>query len=852
MLGTDHPHLPRGGQRLPITTYRLQLTPDFGFAQAQAVLPYISKLGVTDVYVSPILTPVPGSQHGYDVVDHSRINPELGGREAFEEFSREAHRLGLFVVVDIVPNHMAVPTPVWLNRPLWSVLKHGKQSSFARWFDVATDEKILMPILGSRIGQVLSSGELQLEHMVIPTEPQHGKQWVLRYYDHVFPVAEGTESLPLAVLVDRQPYRLAHWKVGNEELNYRRFFDVGTLAGIRVERPEVFEATHALLLELFNAGFINAFRVDHPDGLADPQGYLAHLSERTGGAWIAAEKILEGSEQLPADWPVAGTTGYDMSWRIHALQIPPRAAMPLGALMQQITGDSPSSWHEIERSCKLQILETSLAAEVRRVGTLIRDICREDIRLRDHTLRGIVECLGALVIEMPQYRTYIVPGHPVPKLSRECLDQTRQRAMETLDPDLEDTMDVICSLILGEEVGSAPLSDTDSRYAEVAVRFQQLCGAVMAKGVEDTAFYRWTHLVSQTEVGGDPSRFALEPDDFHAYAHQIQETWPATMSAGTTHDSKKGEDVRARLAALAWHAETWVAVVSRLRSMTQTSRPPTLDGRMENLLWQILAGTRSKSDPMTPERLRAYLTKAAREEKTWTTWTSPDEVRERELLDFASAVLADPAVNDVFDEWDGIIASSVRCTVLTSKALGLTVPGVADIYQGSEVTRSSLVDPDNRRPVDFAELERMLRDVRSGTAQGLDAEKFLVTQRIAQLRAAESQAFVSAESTYEALPSTSSFAVAFARGDSRGPRVVTVAQRLPTAGSSLDGWGDHSVVLPEGQWLDVLSGRSWPGGSAPLGQLLASFPVAVLRHVDAASMSGDEDEAAAPTPSPGA
>ncbi|MDN6428546.1 MAG: malto-oligosyltrehalose synthase, partial [Propionibacterium sp.] len=827
-MADPHPHLPHIGRHTPLTTYRLQLTPDFTFGDAAGVLPYLVDLGVTDVYLSPILQPVPGSRHGYDVVDHTHVNAELGGRSAFEAFTTRAHSLGLHIVVDIVPNHMAVPTPVWQNRAMWSVLKLGAKSPYARWFDVEDGQQFLMPVLGARIGQVLTRGELELTRMEIPTEPEEGEQWVLRYYDHVFPVAGGTESLPMHVLLERQTYRLAHWKVGDEELNYRRFFDVDTLAGIRVERPEVFDATHALLFDLFDAGHIDSFRVDHPDGLADPRGYFQRLWDRTGGAWTAAEKILGSEEMLPADWPVCGTTGYDTSWRIHALQVDPGAAMPLGAVMQEIAGDSPSSFPKVVSAAKRDVIDTSLSAEVRRLANLVWEICQRDLRLRDHTFRSIVECLRALIVEMDRYRAYVVPGTATPQSSRDVLTAARDRAFLGLDPDLEDTLDVLLALVQGDEVGSAGLSTRDDRRSEVVVRFQQVCGAVMAKGVEDTAFYRWTHLVSLTEVGGVPDRFGLDLDAFHAFESQLQENWPATMTAGTTHDSKRGEDVRARLAAFTCYPLEWAALVQELRFVTEPRRPAQLDGRAENLLWQTLAATWTDTDAMTASRLEAYLTKASREQKTWTSWTSPDTEREEEFLGFATTCLADDAVISLLDAWHARTASAQRTCVLVTKALQMTVPGVADIYQGSEVTRTSLVDPDNRRPVDFEDLAVSLTRVREGHHEDLDDQKLRLTSAIAHLRQREKWAFVSPESTYTALPTSSGHAVAFARGDHTGPRALTIAMRLPRTLADIGGWEEHTVVLPEGHWHDILSGRTHAGGAVRLANLLGTEPVVLL------------------------
>ena len=830
----EHPHLPLAGRRIPLTTYRLQLTPTFTFSDARRVLPYLGRLGVTDVYLSPILQAVPGSTHGYDVIDHTHINADLGGREGFEEFAREAHEQGFHVIVDVVPNHMAVPTPVWLNHPMWSVLKHGVESPYKDWFDVQVDQPILMPVLGKRIGQVLTEGDLTLDKAPIPNDPESGEQWVLRYYDHVFPVAEGTESLPLSVLVERQHYRLAHWKVADEELNYRRFFDVGTLAGVRIEDEHVFVATHQLLFDLFDAGHIDGFRVDHPDGLADPKTYFQRLHEHTGGAWIAAEKILDGEESLPGDWAVAGTTGYDTAWRIQALQNDPSATLPLGAIMQEIAGDSPSGYPKLVDESKAHVIDTSLSTEVRRLANSIWHICQDDLRLRDHTFRSIVTSLRELIIQMDRYRAYVQVGVPAPQSARDAIEAARDRAARNLDDDLREALDVVVGLVLGQEVGSAGLSESDERRQEVIVRFQQTCGAVMAKGVEDTAFYRWTLLTSLTEVGGNPQQFSLDPDAFHAFCAQQQATWPATMTCGTTHDSKRGEDVRARLAAITSHPERWTATVQELRYVTRNARPVGLDGRAENLLWQTLAGTWAPTDRMTPERLTAYLTKAVREQKTWTSWTAVNTDRERDLMEFARHCLDSPEVADIFDDFMHETSETRRTCILVTKAIQMTAPGVADLYQGCEVTATSLVDPDNRRPVDFERLDQLLSHVRSGHLGSVDDEKLRLTSAIAHLRKDEPDAFVSAQAGYEALPVSSGHAVAFARTDSTGPRAITIATRLPRALQRIGGWGGQTVVLPEGEWIDIVSGRIHQGGAVPITTVLAQDPVVVLRRAGSA------------------
>lgn len=827
MSALSHPHLPVEGRHLPLSTYRLQLSSQFTFADAIEVLDYLVELGVSDIYLSPILQAAPGSTHGYDVVDHRHVNEELGGREGFEALAEATHQRGLKVIVDVVPNHMAVPTPVWHNKAMWSVLKHGPKSAFAHWFDVELDTPILMPVLGRRIGQVVADQELELLQMVVPTEPEYGPQWVLRYFDHVFPVAAGTQALPLSVLVERQHYRLAHWKVASEELNYRRFFDVGTLAGLRVERPEVFEATHALLLELFHSGHIDAFRVDHPDGLADPREYFRRLHQATGGAWIAAEKILEGEEELPSDWAVAGTTGYDTAWRLGALFTDARAALPLGAVMYELAGDVASDLPRLRRDAKTQIVDTSLAAEISRVANLIWDICQEDLRLRDHTRRGLSDCVRQLIIEMDRYRAYVYPGESAGALSRALVSDAAARALTHLDEDLADTMEVIVALTLGDEIGSAGLDRSDDRRREVLVRMQQICGAVEAKGVEDTAFYRWTHLVSACEVGSEPEELGLDLDHFHAFERRLQASWPASMTAGTTHDTKRSEDVRRRISVISQFPQQWAALVNQLRQATAAERPAQLDGRMENLLWQTLAGTRSDTDPITWERLEQYLIKAMREQKQWTSWTQPNPEAENEFLTFAQVAFTNQTAQQLLQHWHELTEMAVRDTIVATKAVQLLLPGVADLYQGSEITSTSLVDPDNRRPVDFSGLAERLHRLASTSKHQVDEAKMWVTQLALRLRQQYPEAFVSARAGYLPLPTTSTHCLAFARTHAEVAQVVVLAARMTATLARIGGWDNSTVVLPEGVWTDALTGRTF-SGTPELAEVFSHHPVALL------------------------
>ncbi|WP_343077761.1 malto-oligosyltrehalose synthase [Kineococcus aurantiacus] len=807
---------------MPVSTYRLQIQPAFTFDDAAARARYLSVLGVSHAYLSPVLAPAKGSQHGYDVVDHSRLNPEAGGREAFDRLSRELREHGLGAVADVVPNHVAVPTPASDNAQLWSVLREGPNSPFASWFDVdwsVPDRAILMAVLGQRIGQVLAAGELSLD--------TSGDEPVLRYYDHVFPVRPGTEALPLQELVDRQWYRLAHWRVADEELNYRRFFDVDTLAAIRVEDPAVFDASHALLLELVRSGDLQGLRIDHPDGLADPRGYLDRLAAATRGtgedgssAWVVAEKILEGDELLPRDWACAGTTGYDALQRIGGVFLDPAGAEPLSTLYADLTGQT-RPFAAIVEEAKREVVEHGLYAEVHRLVELLAGICHDDVNLRDHTRRGLHEAVVELLVAIEQYRAYVVPGEPAPPEAVAVLEHAADTARTRLPAERHDTLAVVVDLALGRAARQDP------RAAEFVVRFQQTCGPVMAKGIEDTSFYRWFRLSSLNEVGGEPTRFGISPEEFHAYAARCARDWPATMTTLSTHDTKRSEDVRARLSVLSEFTEEWAAAVASWRELAGEHRAAELDARTEVLIWQTLFGTWRASGPITAERLLGYLQKATREAKDHTTWTAPDEAYEAAVERFATGVLGDRAVLDAVGEFVELTAAAARVAVLGQKFVQLAMPGVPDVYQGTELVDLSLVDPDNRRPVDYAgRQERLAALDADGAPRDLDDEKLLVVSRT--LRARRDDPSWSVGGEYSPVPTSTGNALAFARGPVHSPSVVAVATRLPVSLERNGGWGEHALTLPEGSWRNAFDGSRFEGGSVRVAELLDGLPVALL------------------------
>ncbi|WP_124039538.1 malto-oligosyltrehalose synthase [Neoactinobaculum massilliense] len=815
-------------RRTPISTYRLQLGPQFTFDAARRTLPYLHELGVTDVYCSPILQAAPGSTHGYDVVDHTRISEAMGGRVAFEQFADAAHELGMGVVVDVVPNHMAVPTPLYHNRVLWRVLRDGKDSPYAKWFDVDVSEGqdgLLLPVLGDRIGTVLAKGQLTLERMVVPGFEGEGEAWVLRYFDHVFPVRANTEALPLSELVDRQYYRLAYWRVAEEELNYRRFFDVDTLAAIRVEDPEVFEASHRLLFTEFDAGYIDGFRIDHPDGLANPREYFERLNRATGGAWVVAEKILEDEETLPADWKVAGTTGYELSWRIGAMLADPTGVNGLYGLWALATGET-EPYLAMEVNAKRQIIDSSLHAELLRMANLMGQVTRSDVRLRDHTVRALTDAVAALAISMDRYRAYVEPGRRPTAEAEDTITRAARRAGTLLGPDRRETLELVVDILLGREIGSAGRTH-DAQRNKAIVQFQQLCGPVMAKGVEDTLFYRFTPYTYANEVGSTPTAPAIEPDQAWHYVAKLAAGWPSSMSTLTTHDTKRGEDVRAAIATLTEYPGEWRDLVTQVRAR-HAEQAAGVDSRMEALMWQAIYGTWTDEGPIEVDRLVTYLQKAAREEKDWTSWTDPDTGGEERLYTYARTVLAsDESRSDIAAFW-ARTASARQARLLAQKVIALTILGVADNYQGEEITRNILVDPDNRRPVDFAALKARLDALttRNTPGQSIDDRKLWVTSRILQLRRRIPEAFVGDGSGVMPLATTTGHAIAFARTVNDVPRVLVITERLHR-GIHQAGTNEAAVVLPHGRWRDIFT-DSIHEGTVSISRLFADLPVAVL------------------------
>ena len=768
--------------RTPLSTYRLQLTADFPLTDAAAVADYLRDLGVDWIYLSPLLQATDGSTHGYDVTDHARVDESRGGPAGLQALADAAHREQLGVLADIVPNHVGVADPsqtAWW----WSVLQHGPDSPVAEFFDIdwaAGGGRLIVPVLGETLEEAAAAGTL----LVVGDE--------LRYHDHRYPLAPGSanDGADPVTVHERQHYELVDWRRADSDLNYRRFFAVNELAAIRVELPEVFDASHVEIVRWLREGLVDGLRVDHPDGLADPGGYLDALAAATGGAYVLVEKILEGAEALPPFWATAGTTGYDALAELDRVLVDPAGRARLDALDATLRRDGGRPWAELIHDTKRGIADGILHSEVRRLA-------------RDAGLAGagdIEDALAELLACFPVYRSYLPFG--AEHLDTALADARRRR------PELADALDVLAP-ILGDPQHPA------------AIRFQQTSGMVMAKGVEDTAFYRVSRLASLTEVGADPAEFSMTTAAFHERQQTRLAAHPLSMTTLSTHDTKRGEDTRARISVIAEAPEEWAAFLARRRA-----QHPLADGAFENVLWESVVG----SWPREREALHSYAEKAAREAGTSTEWADPDERFETRMHRLVDSLFDDAEVTADVERIVALLAPAGRSNGLAVKLLQLTGPGVPDVYQGSELWERSLVDPDNRRPIDFDERRAMLAELDAGSRPPVDetaAAKLLLVSRALRLRRDRPELFA----RYVPLPTVGEAADHLVAVDRGG--AIALATRLPLGLAARGGWGDTTVLLPLGPFVEQLTGRTFEGGETPVSELLADYPVALLAAEEA-------------------
>jgi (1->4)-alpha-D-glucan 1-alpha-D-glucosylmutase len=883
-----------GKVKVPVSTYRLQLHKGFTFRDAAAIAPYLWELGISHVYSSPYLQAAPGSMHGYDVVDHQRVNEELGGEKAFEQFSKTLGENGLGQVLDIVPNHMAIGAQ---NRMWWDVLENGQSSRYASFFDIdwmpaeeRLREKVLVPILGDQYGRVLESGEIKVSRkgadfsveaagQMLPVAPTslpgllesaaeyagsdglrfaaaslgrlpsptyEDRRAVLGRHRDTVVIAQILEHLcsedakvcealdravkelnadhdALDAFLNAQNYRLSYWKTADQQLGYRRFFDVNSLIGLRMERPHVFEETHAMVLEWLRRGVLDGVRVDHPDGLRDPKEYFTRLREAAPEAWIIGEKILAAKEFLRQDWPIEGTSGYDFMNVALGLLVKPEGMAELTKVYGEFTGE-PVEFPPIAHEKKIAVTQEALGSDVNRLASIFVDICETHRNQRDYTRAEIRRAIREIASCFAIYRTYVVPQRneitEEDKHFIQCAVQCAKDNRTDIDGGLFDFFEQVLTLEVSGRLES-----------EFVLRFQQFTSPVMAKGVEDTAFYCYNRLTAMCEVGGDPGRDGVSVADFHAYQAKMQVTHPSTMTTLSTHDTKRADDVRARLTVLSEIPHEFADAIQRWTRMNEGSKEKGFpDRNSEYFLYQTLIG----AWPINAERTKQYMQKAMREAKQQTTWTSNNKEFEDALNGFIDAILADQGFVADLEAFVARLLVPGRVNSLAQTLLKHTAPGVPDLYQGAEVWDLSLVDPDNRRPVDYELRRKMLAEAKSLEVSDVAARladtkdaglpKMFLVHRCLTLRREHPEWFgpEAAYTPVEAQGPKAQCVVAFTRGE----HVMTIAPRLPltVAGD----WAGTTVEVPTGRWTNRLTGEPVDGGVIGLGELLKGFPVALL------------------------
>ena len=987
--------------RIPVATYRLQFNPVFTFEEARQVVPYLDALGMSDVYASSYLTARPGSTHGYDIVDHNRLNPEIGSEEAYDRFVAALRERGMGQILDVVPNHMGIAEAA--NRWWNDVLENGPSSPYAEFFDIDWDpvkrqlaNKVLLPILGDQYGRVLENQELVLEmaegafrvryhETPLPIEPRsaiqilaHRLEALATMLGETHPHVQEYQSiitalanLPLPMetapdrvrerarekevigrrlarltdasdairtsieetvrvlngkrgdprsfdllerLLDAQPYRLAHWRVAAEEINYRRFFDVNELAAIRMENPAVFREAHGLILPLVEEGKVTGLRIDHPDGLYDPPGYfLALQRERFAQAvrarllrgaamtepdleaavaraadefqvtcqtdptrpgcrplHLLAEKILAKGERLPTRWAIHGTTGYEFLNLVGGLFVDDGNEKAMTAVHTAFTGQR-TPFADLAYESKQLILHVSMSSELNVLGHALSRLAERNRYSRDFTLNSLTHALREVIACFPVYRTYIDGRGPEVTLQdRACIEVALAFAKRRNPATNISVFDFVRDVLLLRYPDTADAAYREDQRAFVQ-KFQQVTAPVTAKGVEDTAFYRYNRLVSLNEVGGEPERFGVPVEEFHKQCLARQETWPASLSTTSTHDTKRSEDVRARIHVLSEIPREWRAAVGRWHRWNRKHASlvdgrPAPDRNDEYLLYQTLVG----AWPLGPDaaaaftgRIQAYMLKAAKEAKVNTSWINPNEAYDDALRSFVARILEPVPGNRFLADFSTFHHPIARIGMVNSLAqtlVKITAPGVPDFYQGTELWDLSLVDPDNRRPVDFAARAARLAELRAriaaGALAGLARElveqwvdgriKLYTTHRALACRRAAADLF--REGDYVPLRpggSRGAHLCAFARR--RGTRAVLtivprLTARLTANGAHLplgpDVWGDTYVVLPGdlpgGRYTNLFTGATVgtaerEGGAAlTAGDLFAQFPVALL------------------------
>lgn len=881
-------------------TYRLQLHAGFGFEQARAIVPYLADLGITHLYLSPILQAAPGSTHGYDVVDSNHVNIELGGEAGFIALAAAVRAAGMRILLDIVPNHMSI---AGTSNAWWmDVLENGPASYYAHFFDVdwsAGDARVTLPVLAERYGRALAAGHLSViydangfaikandarypiapeslgrivqragERAALPelgflgdalaalpreTTPEarrrrHRDKSVLGNRLAQLAAAPATaaaldaevaevnaDKVDLDAILEAQAYRLVHWTVSSSELTYRRFFNINTLVGLRVEELDVFEERHTRVLGWLRDGTISGVRIDHVDGLCDPGGYLARLHERAPEAWIVVEKILGDGERLPR-WPVAGTTGYEFGERIGSVLVDPGGEVPLTKIFEDYTGTAFDA-KNASREARRDVMSDALHSEVTRLVELAARACSQSAATRDYTRTEVEHAMIELIAGYPVYRTYLGGSESAAPVAAPA---GREASLRTTDlhvvavelPDGEPTSQrdldrarIATAAHAARDAGidgdlvtflELALAGEIAQARDLAIAAQQVTGAIVAKGDEDTASYRLVRLAARCEVGADLAKFSRSASEVH---HALARAPPRGLLATATHDSKRGEDVRARLAVLSEQPEVWRTFVEAARARAERYWGVVVPDRtFEYLMWQTFVG----AWPLEAKRATEYATKAAREARLRTSWLAPDEAFEAAMLRWVTSALADPELRALITGIVAELAPRAKANSLAQLLVKLTAPGVPDLYQGCELADGSLVDPDNRRPVDYAARKQALLSLAdqrvSEVVRALDTAKLWTIQRTLRLRRERPELFDAPYVALQAHGPRAGCVFAFARGEN-----LIVA--VPRAGV-VD--PETLIALPTGTWRNALTDLDHGGGTIGVAGLWAAFPVALL------------------------
>lgn len=926
------------GKPIPRATYRVQQNADFGFDRTAEIADYLARLGVSHLYASPYMKARPGSTHGYDIVDHNALNPELGDEAAFQGMVAALRRNGLGQILDFVPNHMGVggsDNGWWLD-----VLEWGPDSPYAGYFDIEWDSdyrylqgKLLVPFLGDQYGAVLAAGGLELRfdaaagafavwaygNHKLPVRPQdygiilgtdhtdlerlgdafthlayaHPHQ-IRRAADHKAELAALASSRPdvadtvaqrlavfrgdigepetwshLHALIALQNWRVAYFKVAADDINYRRFFNINELAGLRMDEPELFDVTHRMVLNLIEDGTLDGLRIDHIDGLIDPKGYCRRLTEATSKPfYLVVEKILARHERLREDWPIDGTTGYEFATLMGGLFVDPAGEAAFDHLYAGFIGRD-ERFEDVVRLSKIRIMESEMASELHVLARKAARIARSNPATADFTANILHQALKETIARFPVYRTY-VDGGPTSDLDRRDIDWAISQARRVEQGPDESVYDFVQRLLTTDLVAAPRSGYSHRQVTRFAMRFQQYSGPVMAKGLEDTAFYRYNRLVALNEVGGHPEHFGVSPTAFHRANQDRARNWPGAMLASTTHDTKRGEDTRARLYALSEMPEEWgrqIQAWSRLlrarRGDVEGIAPP--DRNDEYLFYQLLVAawpaalTEADPEKLEPaamtafaERIVGAMIKSMREAKLHSTWVAPNEAYESAVVSFihdALDVTRRNAFLDVFLPFQATVARLGMVNGLSQTLLKLTSPGVPDLYQGCELWNLSLVDPDNRLPVDYPTRRALLDEVEGAVETNTvprllgrwtdGAVKLAVTCQALALRAEKPGLFASGDYTpLEATGEKAEHVVAFARKAGNDAIVVAVPRLAgglgPSPGQAPDwasNWANTAIPLPRngGRWRDRLTGRVIEDGDTVLATtLFDGFPLALL------------------------